>query len=157
MIDPIPILILLFALGNAGFTLYLVRKSSSTTRDTLNSLNKSLEQGILELNQQLDPVIKANSRAMGVISSLSNDTKMDSALERRIGQDMMDQYGDILELVKATFPRVAEYIEERPEAITKLLPRLNTLISDPEARKRLNFDGLSKSSDLTRIWGEGRA
>ncbi|GAI39090.1 unnamed protein product, partial [marine sediment metagenome] len=50
----------------------------------------------------------------------------------------------------------AEYLDDRPEAITKLLPRLNTLITDPETRKRLNLDLSGKSSDLSRIWDNER-
>lgn len=160
MIEIIAIFALLIGLGNALFTVYLVRKNSNTTVETLNGLNQKLMEGLEQIETELDPIIKANSRAMGAISSLSNSTKMDNALERRLGQDMMDQaigkYGDVFELVKVAFPRVAEYIEENPEAMTKLIPRLNTLLSDPEARKRLNFNGATKSSNLSRIWGEER-
>lgn len=132
------------ALVNAVFTFYYVKRAENGLADTLEALNGQLKQGINDLNSQLEPVMRANSTAMGAISHLSDNTKMDKALERRIGQDMMDQamgeYGDILELVKAGFPRVAEYIEERPEAFTKLLPRINQLINDPAARKRLNLN-----------------
>ncbi|MBA7537265.1 hypothetical protein ES705_29532 [subsurface metagenome] len=91
---------------------------------------------------------------MGAISSVADNTKMEKALDRRIGLDTLDQYGDIVEGIRMAFPRVAEYIDERPEAITKLLPRLNTLINDPDTRKRLNLDLSGKSSDLNRIWRE---
>ncbi|GAI43348.1 unnamed protein product, partial [marine sediment metagenome] len=72
----------------------------------------------------------------------------------RIGLDTMDQYGDIIEGIRMAFPRVAEYLDDRPEAITKLLPRLNTLISDPDTRKRLNLDLSGAKDDLSRIWRE---
>ncbi|GAJ24117.1 unnamed protein product, partial [marine sediment metagenome] len=122
------------------------------TRSTLDALGGQLQDGIKDINKQLEPIINANSRAMGAISSLSDDTKMDKALERRIGQDMMGQNEDVLEMIRMAFPKVAEYIDEHPEAITKLLPRLNTLISDPEARKRLNLDFSNTKSDISRIW-----
>jgi len=153
--DLLPIGILLSTLLSLGFTLFYVNKASKETRSTLDALGGQLQDGIKDINLQLEPIINANSRAMGAISSLSDDTKMDKALERRIGQDMMGQNEDVLEVIKMAFPRVSEYIDEHPEALTKLLPRLNTLISDPEARKRLNIDFSSKSSDVQRIWREG--
>ncbi|GAH98205.1 unnamed protein product, partial [marine sediment metagenome] len=100
-----------------------------------------------------EPIINANSRAMGAISSLSDDTKQDKAIERRIGQDLIAQNEDVVEVIRMAFPRVSEYIDDHPEAVTKLMPRLNTLLSDPEARKRLKLDSF-KGSDLSRIWKE---
>jgi len=88
---------------------------------------------------------------MGAISSLSDDTKQDKAIERRIGQDLIAQNDDVLEVIRMAFPRVSEYIDDHPEAITKLMPRLNTLLSDPETRKRLNLAADSRA-DLKRIW-----
>jgi len=139
---------------SVGFTIFYVNRASKGTRNTLEALGRQLEQGIEDINIRLKPTIDASSRAMGAIQSLSQDTRVEQALERRIGQDLMGQNEDILEMIKMAFPRVAEYLEERPEAISKLLPRLNTLISDPETRKRLNFDGFSKTSDLSRFWRE---
>jgi len=91
---------------------------------------------------------------MGYFQSLSNDTHIENTLDRRIGLDLKDQYGDIYEGIKMVFPRVAEYLDDRPEAITKLLPRLNTLITDPDTRKRLNLDLSGAKGDLSRIWRE---
>jgi len=150
--DLLPIAVLGSTLISLGFTVFLIRRSKKETRATLEDLGSQLKQGIQDLNSQLEPIIQANSRAMGAISHLADDTKMDKALERRIGQDLLGQNEDILEIVKMAFPRVAEYIEEHPEAISKILPRLNTLISDPEARKRLNLDLSGKGGDLSRIW-----
>lgn len=139
-----------------GFTVYFVKRASRGTKNILDALGEQLQQGIQELNDQLAPVMLANSKAMGAISHLSDGTKMDKALESRIGQDLMAQNEDVLEVIKMAFPRVAEYIEERPEAVVKLLPRLNSLISDPEARKRLNLDLSGTKSDLSRIWRNER-
>ena len=151
------IFILFLGLLNGVFTVYFVKRAENGLADTLNGLNDQLRVGIEELNTQLEPLHNAVSRSMGVISHLGDETKMDKALERRIGQDMMDQavgeYGDILELVKASFPRVAEYIEEKPEAITKLLPRLEKLINDPEARKRLSFPSPSSRTHQPHPFG----
>ncbi|GAH23229.1 unnamed protein product [marine sediment metagenome] len=153
--DTTPILIVLATLLSLGFTVFMSLRGRRTTRIVLDKLGKQLEQGIKDINVQLEPIINANSRAMGAISSLSDETKMDKALERRIGQDMMGQNEDVLEMIRMAFPKVAEYVDEHPEAITKLLPRLNTLISDPEARKRLSLDGFNTKSDVSRIWREG--
>lgn len=136
------------------FTYFYVGRAQKETRIVLDSLGKQLQEGVQGLNEQLEPLHNAVSRSMGAISSVADSTKMDKALDRRIGLDTLDQYDDILEGVRLAFPRVAEYVDEHPEAITKLLPRLNTLISDPEARKRLNLDFSGKSSDVDRIWRE---
>lgn len=141
---------------NLGFTVYFVNRVSKGTRNTLDALGEQLQQGIQDINERLAPIIKASSSAMGAISHLSDDTKMDKAIERRIGQDLIGQNEDTLEVIKMAFPRVAEYIEDHPEAVTKLLPRLNTLISDPEARKRLNLDLSGAKSDVSRIWQDER-
>ncbi|GAG90267.1 unnamed protein product [marine sediment metagenome] len=110
-----------------------------------------LEEGISEINEQLEPIMNANSRAMGVISNMSNDGKMEKALDRRIGVDLLAQNEDVLEVVKMAFPSVSEYIEDHPEAITKLMPRIQQFLQDPEARKRLNLN-TGSNQDLRRFW-----
>jgi len=152
--DLVPIYLVFSTLGCLIFSVLLTRRAKEETRSYLNQLKDQLEQGVLDLNQQLEPIIRANSRAMGAISGIADDTKMDKALERRIGKDLLGQNEDIYEMIKMAFPSVAEYVDDHPEAITKLLPRLNTLISDPEARKRLNLDFSSSKSDISRIWKE---
>jgi len=150
--DPL-IFFMIFTVISIGFTVFYVNRASKQTEITLNSLGRQLDQGILDINSQLEPIMKTNSQYMGHIQSLGDDTRIETTLDRKIGLDMMDQYGDIYEGIKMAFPRVAEYLEDRPEAITKLLPRLNTLISDPDTRKRLNLDISGAKSDLSRIWG----
>lgn len=135
------------------FTIYFVKRASKQTKNTLEGLGTQLKQGIEDINIRLKPTIDASSRAMGAIQNLGNETRMEKALESRIGQDLLAQNEEVLEVIKMAFPNVAEYIEDHPEAITKLLPRLNKLISDPEARKRLNLN-MDSSSDLSRIWKE---
>ena len=152
--DLVPIYLVVSTLVCLIFSVYLTRRSSKGVRIHLDQLNEQLEEGLLAINEQLEPVIVANSRAMGAISGLADDTKMDKALERRIGKDLLGQNEDVLEMIRMIFPNVSEYIDEHPEAITKILPRLNTLISDPDMRKRLNFDLSGKIGDLSRIWSE---
>ncbi|GAI01509.1 unnamed protein product, partial [marine sediment metagenome] len=130
-------LTLIFSLS---FTVYFVKRAQKETRITLDALGSQLTEGINQINSDLEPVHNAVSRSMGAISSVADNTKMEKAIDRRIGLDTLDQYGDVVEGIRMAFPRVAEYLDDRPEAITKLLPRLNTLISDPETRKRLNLD-----------------
>lgn len=145
MIDPLAIVSLIISLICLLLTLYLSKRVKEGVFNRLNELQE--EFGVI-----LKPIIDTNSRAMGAISSLSDDTKMDQTLERRIGQDLMSQNEDILEVIQMAFPRVAEYIEERPEAISKLMPRLNQLLQDPEARKRLNLDNSQfRGTDLKRF------
>lgn len=153
MTDYLPIGSIIISLICLVLTIFLWKKIEKKTFNILDSLDSELKTGLESVSEQLDPIIKANSRAMGAISSLSDDTKMDKALERRIGQDLLGQYDDVLEIVRMTFPNVSAYIDEHPEAVTKLMPRLNSLISDPEARKRLSLGGGIKS-DLSRIWKE---
>ena len=160
--DPL-ILFLVGTIVSLGFTIFLVNRAAKPTKITLEELKKALDDGIIELNEillqklqdldsELEPIMKTNTKAMSYFQSMGDDTRIENTLDRKIGQDMMDQYGDIYEGIKLAFPRVAEYLDDRPEAITKLLPRLNTLISDPETRKRLNLDLSGAKGDLSRIW-----
>ena len=141
-------------LASLGFTFFYVNRASKQTRITLDDLGLQLNKGIEDINTQLEPITKVNSQAMGYFQSLGDSTRVENTLDRRIGLDVMDQYGDIIEGIRMAFPRVAEYLDDRPEAVTKLLPRLNTLISDPDTRKRLNLDLSGTKSDLSRIWRE---
>jgi len=129
--DYLPIVDALFSIFCLIFTIFLWRKLEKKTLTKLNLLGSELNSGLELVYKDIEPIIVANSRAMGAISSLSDDTKMDKALNRRIGQDLLAQNEDVLEVIKMAFPRVSEYMEEHPEAITKLMPRLNTLLSDP--------------------------
>lgn len=133
------------------FTIYFVNRASKGTKNTLESLGRQLEQGIEDINISLKPTIDASSRAMGAIQNLGNETRMEKALDRRIGVDLLAQNEDVLEVIKMAFPSVSEYIEEHPEAVTKLMPRIQQFLQDPEARKRLNLDTGSKG-DLSRFW-----
>ena len=130
-----------------------MRRLEKQTVKTLEEIDSDMKKGLEAIYADLEPVMHASSRAMGAISSLSDDTKQDKALERRIGQDLIGQNEEIIEVIRMAFPRVSVYIDEHPEAITKLMPRLNTLISDPEARKRLNLTGTSVT-DIKRIWDD---
>ena len=150
--DYLPIITIIFSIISLILMLILLKRLERKTFQTLKGLGKQLQDGIANINLELEPIISANSRAMGAISSLSDDTKQNKALERRIGQDLIGQNEDVVEVIRMAFPRVSEYIDDHPEAITKLMPRLNQLLSDPEARKRLNLGGFS--SDISRIWKE---
>ena len=147
------ILSLLFSIVSLLLTYFLWRRLEKSALKKLGLIRLDLKEGLDSVYKDMEPIINASSRAMGAISNLSDDTKMDKALNRRIGKDLLAQNEDVLEVIKMAFPRVSEYINEHPEAVTKLMPRLNTLISDPEARKRLKLGDLT-SSDLTRIWKE---
>lgn len=151
--DYLPIACLLISLICLFLTVFLSKQVKDNTLSKLNILGSELEEGMKSLTTQLDPIIATNSRAMGAVSSLSDDVKMDKALNRRIGLDLLDQNEDIVEVLKMAFPRVEEYVSEHPEAVTKLMPRLNKLLSDPEARERLNLGNFSKS-DISRIWSD---
>ena len=131
--------------------LFLWKRIERDTIKSLEVIDANMKTGLDSIYADLEPIRNASSRAMGAISSLSDDTKQDKAIERRIGQDLIAQNDDVLEVIRMAFPRVSEYIDEHPEAITKLMPRLNTLLSDPEARKRLNL-GRYTGTDITRIW-----
>jgi len=151
--DYLPMVAFIFSILSLILMLILWKRLEEKTLSKLNVLGSELNSGLETIYEDLDPIIKANSRAMGAISSLSDDTKMDKALNRRIGQDLIAQNEDVLEVIRMAFPRVSEYIDEHPDAVTKLMPRLNALLSDPEARKHLNL-GDFKGSDLSRIWKE---
>jgi len=149
--DYLPMVAVIFSILSLILMLILWKRLEEKTLSKLQGLGSELNLGLKTIYEDLDPIIKANSRAMGAISSLSDDTKQDKAIERRIGQDLIAQNEDVVEIIRMAFPRVSEYIDAHPEAITKLMPRLNTLLSDPEARKRLNL-GSFQGSDLKRIW-----
>ena len=147
----LPIANAIFCIVNTTLMIILWKRERKSTVSTLERLGSELNSGLEGIYKDLEPVMDASSRAMGAISSLSDDTKQDKAIERRIGQDLIAQNEDVVEVIRMAFPRVSEYIDDHPEAITKLMPRLNALLSDPEARERLNL-GSFKGSDLKRIW-----
>lgn len=152
--DYLPIISIIFSIISLILViifLILMRRLEKQTVKTLHIIDLDMKEGLKKVYADLEPVINASSRAMGAISSLSDDTKQDKAIERRLGQDLIGQNEDVLEVIRMAFPRVSEYLDDHPEAVTKLMPRLNTLLSDPEARKRLNLGGTSLS-DIQRIW-----
>jgi len=158
--DYLPWASIIFSILSLILMLILWKRLEDSTVTTLELLDFNMKEELEKLNVTLEPIIHASSRAMGALSSLSNDAKQDNALNRRIGQDLLSQNEEVLEVIKIAFPRVSEYIDEHPEAITKLMPRLNALLSDPEARKRLNLGSLLDTKDaytnkdLSRIWEE---
>ena len=151
MINLLPIGIVLSTVISLVFTVYFVNRASKGARITLESLGTQLKQGIEDINAQLEPIILTNSRSMSVISRLGDDGKMEKALDRRIGVDILAQNEDVLEVIKLAFPNVSEYLEDHPEAITKLMPRIQKFLQDPEARKRLNLN-TGSNEDLSRFW-----
>jgi len=153
-VDYLRIGTLLVAISSLTLTIFLWKRLEKSTLSKLIGIRHELENGLDSINEDLKPITNASSRAMGAISSLSDDTKQDKAIERRMGQDLIAQNEDVVEVIRMAFPRVSEYIDEHPEAVTKIMPRLNALLSDPEARKRLNLGSFSTTSDLSKIWKE---
>lgn len=151
MIDPLTIFAVAVSLISLLLTFYLSKKQSETLKEAVFE-RLTVIKG--EFEEVLQPILVTNSRAMGAISGLSNETKMDQALERRIGQDLMGQNEDVLEVIKMAFPSVSEYIDEHPEAVVKLMPRLNQLLKDPEARKRLNLDAGGPTTGPSKAWSD---
>jgi len=147
----LPIVAVIFSILSLILMLILWKRLEKSTVSTLEVIDSNMKSGLELVYKDIEPIIVANSRAMGAVSSLSDDIKQDKAIERRIGQDLIAQNEDVVEVIRMAFPRVSEYIDDHPEAVTKLMPRLNALLSDPEARKRLKL-GSFQGRDLKRIW-----
>ncbi|GAH07215.1 unnamed protein product, partial [marine sediment metagenome] len=87
--DYLPIGSFLISILGLLLTIFLWRKLENSALSKLEGLASELNLGLKGIYADLEPITNASSRAMGAISSLSDDTKMDKALNRRIGQDLL--------------------------------------------------------------------
>ena len=113
-----------------GFTIFYVNRASKQTRITLNSLGETLNQGIEDINSGLEPLKIAVSRSMGIIGEKGHDTQKLKRAEKYIAQDLIDSQDPlILAALDALSPngKARGYLEENPDLILQLLPRLQAL------------------------------
>ncbi|GAI66322.1 unnamed protein product, partial [marine sediment metagenome] len=94
--DPLIYMVALTILS-LGFTLFYVNRASKQTEITLNSLGTQLNEGLNNIDLQLEPIMKTNSKAFSYFQSMGDDTRVENTLDRKIGLDLKDQYGDYYE------------------------------------------------------------
>lgn len=151
-INSLAIIIGLVLMIAIGFTIFYVNRASKQTRITLDSLKSELTLGIQDINSGLEPLKIAVSRSMGIIGEKGHNTQKLKRAEKYIAQDLIDSQDPlILAALDALSPngKARGYLEENPDLILQLLPRLQALSKIEGFTLNLS----DKKSDLSRIWG----
>lgn len=108
----------------SGFLFYQWLKLPLIIDDTVERVSIALREHV---DQELEPAKVAVSRAMTTKSKAGIDAIQRKALNKRIGQDMIDLQSPEVKLLLEMFPRASEYVEKNPDLIMELLPRIQAL------------------------------
>ena len=108
------------------FSFYIVKQSresiSEEFQTTLSALNN-------DFKEQLDPIIKMNNRAMGIVSSKGLEARQVKKAERLLSEGILQQNQLLLQGIEAISPQLAEHLGENPDTLLAILPRLQGIVS----------------------------
>lgn len=82
-----------------------------------------------EVGAQLKPVLDLNSKAMSIIGTQGAEVRKVKAAERMIATGIMDDNKLVMDGVRQIFPKLGDYLDENPEVVMDLLPRLKQMYS----------------------------
>lgn len=98
-----------------------------------------LEAFINETKEQIDPIVKTNSRAMGMIADKSVTVRQEKSAMKALGQDLIDNNEMIISAVEMVSPLFAEKLRGNPQMVVSLLPQIKQILgnTDPDFLKNL--------------------
>lgn len=131
------ILSLVVSLGTALF--YLPKLVNRREEAIVEMLEKFIEQ----TRAELDPILKTNSKVMGIVGSKSIDVRQQKSALNALGQDMIDNNELLISAVEMISPLFADKLRSNPQLIISLLPQIKQILgnTDPDFLKKLTGSG----------------
>lgn len=88
-----------------------------------------------EVGAQLKPVLDLNSKAMSIIGTQGAEVKKVKAAEKMIATGLMDDNKLVMDGVRQIFPKLGDYLDENPEVVMDLLPRLKQMYTQVQGNE----------------------
>jgi len=122
---PIIIASIASALISVAFTFYWVKKSGEGIASSINGFLEARDEA---LEAQLKPILNTNSRVMGIIADKGNTQKQEKIALKTLGNDLLGQNEVVIEALRGIAPGFSDYLEEHPDLVIKLMPRIDALL-----------------------------
>lgn len=128
MISPIPFILtaIISACVSVIFTFFWVKKSAAAMGSTLFEFLEGRDQ---DLKAQLDPILTTNSKVMGIIASKGVTQKQEKVALKHLGEDLLNKNELVLEALKGVAPGFSDYLQEHPDLVIQLAPRIDQLLA----------------------------
>ena len=127
MLVTIPMIIAVLALIFSIYGIYRVGLIEEGLVSEVEQVGLGLRDHV---NAELEPLIKKVNKAFGLRGEQGAAAKKLKTAEKYLVQDVLDAKNPVLmAALEAVSPRTKEYLEENPELVMQLLPRLEALQS----------------------------
>ena len=127
MLVTIPIIVAILALGISIYSVYRVGLVEQGLVSEVEQVGLSLREHV---NTELEPLIKNVNKAFGLRGKQGAAANKLKAAEKYLVQDVLDAKNPmIMAALEAVSPRTKEYLEQNPELVMQLIPRLQALQS----------------------------
>ena len=137
----------------AGFTYWKTQKAMP---QLINQLAEDMGTSLrAHVDEQLKPYAAAASTVMSDRGLKGITSRQLKKADELLALDILDKQDPIIQLGLEAFPRLKEYLTDRPDLLPQLLPRLQALASVPGFKLEDLIkpgEGTDKSKDKEWAW-----
>ena len=109
-------------LGSFGIVWFERRKAQIYYQDMLKSSGQAVIETIsASIEEQLDPILEVNSRAMSIIGTIGAQTKKVQMVERQVLKAVQEDLPITPDMIRSFSPSLADTLDEYPELIPKAI------------------------------------
>ena len=127
MLVTIPMVVAILALLFSAYSIYRVGLIEVGLVSEVEQVGLGLRDHV---DAELEPLIKKVNKAFGLRGEQGAAAKKLKTAEKYLVQDVLDAENPmVMAALEAVSPRTKEYLEENPELVMQLLPRLKALQS----------------------------
>ncbi len=121
MNELIPVILSLIATVLGAGSVYYAYKSREIMEERANILLSTLDE---TLESAFKPINEKISKSYSQLGTKGATAKQVKALDKRIGQDMINMQDPLIQAGLELFPNAREYVEKNPNMLIELLPKL---------------------------------
>ena len=108
---------------------FYIKKAEKQTVDLLKSgIQAAIDTVNTSLTDQLDPILKTNSQAMGIIGSIGAQTKKAQAVEREVFSAIKEDLPITPDMIRQFSPKLGDMLEENPQMIGTAIQAYNKIM-----------------------------
>lgn len=127
MLVTIPMIVAVLALLFSAYSIYRVGLVEQGLVSEVEQVGLGLRDHV---DAELEPLIKKVNKAFGLRGEQGAAAKKLKTAEKYLVQDVLDAENPmVMAALEAVSPRTKEYLEENPELVMQLIPRLKALQS----------------------------
>ena len=132
---------------------FMVKRAPKVTAETVHTMIKSGINAYNDvLEEQLQPIINASSRSMGIIASKSADVRQEKAALKAFGKDIINDNESLISMVEMVSPLFGQKLRSNPDLIIKLMPRIEAILAKQGGLEKILQGNTQNPQDNSRYW-----